>query len=72
MGKKVITCSRENQKDMAAAVKAWPELHAWVQHLQSQDLFPGLRAMRITLTGSDQFVAQGLGAIAAIHATKAD
>jgi len=57
---------------MAAAVKAWPALHALVQHLQAQDLFPGLRAMRITLTGSEAFVSQGLGAIAAINATKAD
>jgi hypothetical protein len=70
--KRLITCTRDNQKDMAAAVKAWPELLALVQSLQAQDLFPGLRALRITLTGSESFVAQGLGAITAINAPKAD
>lgn len=72
MEKRLITCTRDNQKAMAAAVKAWPELHAWVQSLQAQDLFPGLRALRITLTGSEAFVARGLGAIAAINAPKAE
>lgn len=71
MKKRVITCTQANHKEMAAAVKAWPALFDLVQHLQSQDLFPGLRAMRITLTGDDQFLAQGLGAIATINATKA-
>lgn len=71
MKQRVITCTQANHKEMVEAVKAWPDLHAMVQHLQSQDLFPGLRAMRITLTGDDQLLAQGLGAISTINATKA-
>lgn len=67
---KVFTCTPANQREMAAAVKAWPQLHALVKDLQAADLFPGLRAMRIRLTGNESFVAQGLGAIAAINATK--
>lgn len=68
---RLITCTPANQREMAAAVKAWPELHALVQSLQSQGMFPGLRALRITVTGSEAIVAQGLGAIAAINASKA-
>lgn len=71
MVSKLITCVPSNQREMAAAVKAWPELHALVKDLQAQDLFPGLRSLRITLTGSEDFVAQGLGAVAAINASKA-
>ena len=33
------------------------------QQLQGADLFPGLRAMQITLTGSADYVAQGLDAL---------
>ena len=67
---RLITCSPANQREMAASVKAWPDLHALVKNLQDQHMFPGLRAMRITLTGSESFVAQGLGAIAVINASK--
>lgn len=69
---RVFPCTPENQRDMAAAVKAWPQLHALVKDLQAQNLFPGLRAMRIRITGSPELVAQGLGAIATLNATKAD
>ena len=34
-----------------------------VKQLQGADLFPGLRAMQITLTGSADYVAQGLDAL---------
>ena len=69
---RVITCKPENQRDMAAAVKAWPELHSLVKGLQAQGVFPGLRGMRIRLAGSKEFVAQGLGAIQQINASKTD
>lgn len=72
MKKRLITCTEENQKEMAAAIKAWPALHALVQSLRSQGVFPGMRALRITLTGSEAFVAQGLGAITAMNAAKAE
>lgn len=59
----VIVGTAENAAEMAAAVKRWPELHGLVKSLQQQNLFPGLRAMRIRLTGGEQFVAKGLDAI---------
>lgn len=67
---KMIACTPANQREMAAAAKAWPELHALVKDLQANGLFPGLRAMRIKLTCSEEFVAQGLGAVAQINAAK--
>ena len=69
---RLITCVPSNQRDMAAAVKAWPALHETIKHLQAQDLFPGLRALRITVTGSEELVAQGLGAITTINAPKGE
>ena len=69
--KKVIRCTPENAKAMAVVVKNWPELHALVQTLQAQDLFPGLRAMQITITGSAEAVAKGLDAVNEINAAKA-
>lgn len=71
LAKKVIRCTPENAAAMQQAVKAWPELHALVQDLQAQNLFPGLRALQITLTGNEQFVAKGLAAVAEINATRA-
>ncbi len=68
---KTIRCTPENARDMQQMVKQWPELHALVQHLQAQDLFPGLRALTVTLTGSEQFVAGGVAAVNQINATKA-
>ena len=71
VSKKVIRCTPENAKAMAGVVKNWPELHALVQDLQAQDLFPGLRNLQITLTGSEAFTAKGLDAVNEINATKA-
>ena len=63
MAEKTIACTPANAAQMQRLVKAWPELHALVQHLQAQELFPGLRGLSITLTGSDEHVARGLGAL---------
>ena len=71
LAKKVIRCTPDNAREMAAAVKAWPELHDLVKVLQAQDLFPGLRSLRITITGDEQLLAQGLGAVKTINASKA-
>ena len=68
--KRVIRCTPDNAKAMAGVVKNWPDLHAMVQTLQAQDLFPGLRNMQITLTGSESFLAKGLDAVNEINATK--
>ncbi|MCF8156430.1 MAG: hypothetical protein K9K35_10530 [Rhodoferax sp.] len=68
---RVIRCTPENAKAMAATVKAWPELHSLVQGLQSQKLFPGLRNLQITVTGNEEFVAKGLDAVNELNAAKA-
>ena len=69
--KRVIRCTPENAKEMAAAVKAWPELHALVQSLQASNLFPGLRALQITLSGDQTFTGKGLVGITDKTAKKA-
>lgn len=56
---------------MQQVVKAWPELHALVQELQAQNLFPGLRGLRMRLTGSEQHTAKGLGALLPENAPEA-
>jgi len=61
--RKTIRCTPENAAQMQQVVKAWPELHALVQGLQAQDMFPGLRALQITLTGSAEHVGKGLAAL---------
>lgn len=69
---KTIRCTPENAREMQQMVKAWPELHALVQTLQAQNLFPGLRALSVTICGPESFVAGGVGAIAHINAAKRD
>lgn len=61
--KKTIRCTPENAAQMQQVVKNWPELHRLVKHLQDQNHFPGLRAMQITLTGTQEYVDQGLAAL---------
>ncbi len=69
---RTIRCTKDNVEDMQQVIKNWPELRALVQHLRAQDVFPGLRALSITLTGSESFVAGGLGALAPENASKRD
>ena len=61
--KRVIGCTPENAAQMKRVVQGWPQLHGLVKQLQAADLFPGMRAMQITLTGSADYVAQGLDAL---------
>lgn len=63
MPDRVIRCTRENGAQFQKVVRAWPELHALVKDLQAQDLFPGLSAATITLTGSAEHCAKGLDAL---------
>jgi len=70
-GSRTIRCTPENARAMAAAVKAWPELHTLVQDLQAQNLFPGLRSLQITLTGPDALLDKGIAAVAEINASRA-
>lgn len=60
---RVIRCTEENVTEFRQVVKAWPELYDLVKGLQEQNLFPGLRAMQITLTGSAEHVGKGLAAL---------
>lgn len=69
MAEKTIRCTPDNAAQMQRVVKAWPELHALVQSLQAQELFPGLRGLSITLTGDDAHLAGGLGALLPENAT---
>lgn len=66
--KRVIGCTAENAALVREVVKGWPQLHGLVQQLQAAGIFPGLRALEFTLSGSPQFQAQGLEALLASHA----
>lgn len=59
---RTIRCEEHNAKEFQQIVKGTPELLALVQSLQAQDLFPGLRAMSISITGSPETVSKGLAA----------
>ena len=69
---RTLRCTPENAREMQQIVRNWPELHALVQSLQAQGVFPGLRALSITLTGSAELVGKGLAAVAGINAAQAD
>lgn len=58
--RRVIACTPDNARQMADLVRSWPELNSLVRGLQAQELFPGLRAMHVTLTGSAEFVSKDL------------
>lgn len=68
---RTIACTPANAAHMQQVVKHWPELHSLVQDLQEQDLFPGLRGLRVTLTGAPEQVALGLDALAPKKPTRA-
>lgn len=63
MPEKRILCTEHNAAQVQQVVKAWPELHALVKDLQAHNLFPGLRAVQITLVGDEEHLAKGLGAL---------
>lgn len=68
--KRVIHCTPENAAEMRDLVKRWPQLDTLVHSLQGQGVFPGLRGLQITLTGTDEWVAQGLSAVASENTPK--
>lgn len=68
---KVIRCTEENAPEFKQALRDWPELGTLCRDLMAQGVFPGLRGLQITLTGTKEGVAQGLGAIPALIASKA-
>lgn len=60
---RVIRCTESNVADFRALLNGWPELKALVLDLQAQELFPGLRAMQVTLTGAPGWVTRGLAGL---------
>lgn len=66
-----IPCTPDNAAEFRALVKAWPQLGTLVTGLQAQGLFPGLRGMRASLTGSFAEQGQGVGALAQAIASQA-
>ena len=69
--RRVIHCTPENAGEVRASVKAWPQLQSLVKSLQDGGHFPGLRGITFTLTGSAEYVEQGLGALIPENRTKA-
>ena len=65
---RVIRCTPDNAPEFRDLIKRWPELNDLVRSLQAQGLFPGLRAMQIRLTGSEEWVGKGVAAIQAENA----
>jgi hypothetical protein len=63
MPERTIRCTPENGAQFQKVVRSWPELASLIKDLQAQDLFPGLRAAQITLTGSAEHCAKGLDAL---------
>lgn len=69
--KKTIVCTPENAPEFRALARRWPELGQLIDSLKAQDLFPGLRAARITLTGDENELAKGLAGVCAENAPEA-
>ncbi len=55
-----VRCTADNVADFRALVAAWPELKTQVFDLQQQNLFPGLRAMQVRLSGEPEQLRAGL------------
>lgn len=58
--RRVIRCTPDNAAQIQQFVKQTPEVLALVKSLQSVGLFPGLRGLQITLTGTQEQVDRGL------------
>lgn len=63
-----ISVTQDNAAEARAMVRRWPALDGLVQSLQTQGVFPGLRGLQVTLTGPEEWVAKGLGAVMAENA----
>lgn len=68
--KKVIVCTPENAPEFRALASRWPELGQLIDQLKAQDMFPGLRAARITISGDSEQVGKGLAGVCAENAPK--
>ena len=63
MAARTIRATPDNATEMRALVSRWPELDALVRGLQAQGVFPGLRALSVTMTGQPDWVGQGVAAV---------
>ncbi|MBB3642597.1 hypothetical protein [Variovorax atrisoli] len=61
--KRVIRCNESNAPEFLAMVNRWPELKALVRSLRDAGLFPGLRGLQVTLTGTHAGVSEGLASV---------
>lgn len=69
--RKTIRCTQDNAHEVRALMARWPEFGGLVRSLHKGGLIDGLRSVQITLTGSENFVAQGLAAVKAENAPQA-
>lgn len=60
---RTIRCTPDNEAEFRAAIKSDPHLLQLMKGLQAQGVFPGLRAVTLTVTGDAQTVARGLAAL---------
>lgn len=67
-----LVCTRENAAEFRELIKAWPELGAVVEVLQEQNLFPGLRAMRVGFRSDVYGGVHTVGALAQKIAQEAE
>lgn len=66
--RKTIRCTQDNAHEVRALMARWPEFGGLVRSLHKGGLIDGLRSVKITLTGGENFVAQGLAAVKAENA----
>ena len=69
--RKTIRCTQDNAHEVRALMARWPEFGGLVRSLHKGGLIDGLRSVQITLTGSENFVAQGLAAVMSENAPQA-
>ena len=66
--RKTIRCTQDNAHEVRALMARWPEFGGLVRSLHKGGLIDGLRSVQITLTGSENFMTQGLAAVKAENA----
>lgn len=57
---RVFVPTPQTAGDFRAVIRAWPDLHALVQRLQADNLFPGLRGLQIAVTAAPERLAAGV------------
>ena len=70
--RKTIRCTQDNANEVRALMARWPEFGGLVRSLHKGGLIDGLRSVQITLTGSQEFVANGLASVRAENAPQAE